>query len=90
MLQARRLCPDLHFTAAQPSLMLEELVFGYLTHSGFCETASIAARDLLGALCLALTGPHCHSWHIVQQRPGGMHGKSNLSGLRSVRLLAVG
>ena len=28
--------------------MLEELVFGYLTHSGFSETARLAARDMMG------------------------------------------
>lgn len=33
---------------AQPSYMLEELVFGYLTHSGFSETARLAARDMMG------------------------------------------
>ena len=32
----------------QPSYMLEELVFGYLTHSGFSETARLAARDMMG------------------------------------------
>ena len=27
--------------------MMEKLVFGYLAHNGFCETAAVAARDLL-------------------------------------------
>jgi hypothetical protein len=33
---------------AKPSYMLEELVFGYLTHSGITETARLAARDMMG------------------------------------------
>lgn len=34
--------------SSKPSYMLEELVFGYLTHSGFSETARLAARDMMG------------------------------------------
>lgn len=33
---------------AKPSYLLEELVFGYLTHSGFSDTARLVARDSLG------------------------------------------
>lgn len=33
---------------SQPSYLLEELVFGHLTHSGFSETARLAARDMMG------------------------------------------
>lgn len=32
----------------QQSYLLEELVFGYLTHSGFSDTARLVARDSLG------------------------------------------
>ena len=27
--------------------LMEKLVFGYLTHNGFCETAAVTARDAL-------------------------------------------
>ena len=28
---------------------MEKLVFGYLTHNGFCETAAVMARDALAS-----------------------------------------